>query len=80
MVIRIALSALLALAPLAARADVYLLMCAQPGCTASDGTTQPAGTALNRILWDGKTPFAAPPGELVVPDDGRPIYTPVFVH
>ena len=26
-------------------------------CVASDGTTQPAGTALYRFLWDGQTAF-----------------------
>lgn len=80
MVIRAAFAAMLALAPLAAHADSYLLVCGQPGCTASDGTTQPAGTALNRILWDGRTPFSAPPGELVTPDDGRAIYAPKVPH
>ena len=61
--------------PFAAHASSYVLVCASP-CEV-DGTTQPAGTALSRVIWDGSTPFA-PPGMNVVPDTGQTLYTPTL--
>ncbi len=62
--------------PAAAQAGTYLLVCGPAACVAQDGTTQPAGTAFARILWDGVTPYTPPAGQEVVPDDGRPIFQP----
>lgn len=70
------LAALLLLATAPARAATYLLVCGPASCHAADGTTQPAGTALGRIVWDGHAPYAAPAGEQVVPDDARAVYQP----
>lgn len=67
------LTSLLLIAAAPAR---YLLVCGPASCIAPDGTTQPAGTALNRVLWDGATRFAMPAGEQAVPDDGRTVYQP----
>lgn len=78
MVIR-ALALLLVLA-LPARAATYVLVCGPSSCTAPGGTTQPAGTALGRILWDGTTPYAPPPGERAVPDTGQAVYQPPAPH
>ncbi len=66
--------ALLAVGAGAARADAYLLVC-QPGpCRMRDGTTQPGGTAVARLLWDGRAPFTPHQGYALLPDDGRPVY------
>ena len=49
--------ALAALLSFAAQAAPYDVTCNAP-CKAYDGTTQPAGTVLNIVQWDGATPFA----------------------
>lgn len=72
----IMLAALLLLLALPAHAGRYLVVCGPASCVASDGTTQAAGTALNRIVWDGKTAYAPQAGQQVVPDDGRTLYQP----
>lgn len=54
---------------------VYVLIATVPW-NASDGTTQPIGTVMNRILWDGVTPYTPPQGFTAVPDNGHPIYNP----
>ena len=72
--------ALLLLFALPARAATYVLVCGPAPCTAPDGTTQPAGTALGRILWDGHAAYTPPAGEQVVPDTGQAIYQPPPPH
>lgn len=57
-----------------AYAGKYVLVCSTP-CPASDGTIQPAGTALNRVLWDGVAPYT-PPGVFIVLDTGQTLYAP----
>jgi hypothetical protein len=61
------------LAPLCAHAANYVVVCATT-CTAFDGTTQPAGTALNRIIADPT--FNPGPGLALIPDTGQSIYAP----
>lgn len=46
---------------------------------ASDGTSQPAGTAFNRVMWDGVTPFDPGRNMELIRDDGRALYQPAFV-
>ena len=65
--------ALLAAVP--AQAATYAIVCAAP-CVASDGTTQPAGTALAAIAYDGRAPYTPPPNTAVVPYAGQTIYVP----
>ena len=77
---RAALIAALMLAPLSARAATYVLVCGPSSCTAPDGTTQAAGTALGRIVWDGTTPYTTPAGEQAVPYTNQTIYQPVVPH
>lgn len=80
-VIRAALIApILALAPIGAHAATYALVCGPSSCTASDGSTQPAGTALATIIWDGKTPYTPPAGEQAVPYTGQPLYQAAVPH
>ena len=79
-VVRAALLALALLAPFSAHAATYALVCGPSTCTASDGTTQPAGTALATIIWDGHTTYTPPAGEQAVPFAGQPIYQPVVPH
>jgi hypothetical protein len=67
--------ALLALAS-TANAGTYVVVCTAP-CTAPDGTTQPAGTAVNRIVADPD--FNPGDGLSLVADDGRPIYAPTTI-
>lgn len=55
----------------------YLIVCTSP-YLASDGTTQPVGTAINRVMWDGVTPYSPGLGLSLVPDDGRTIYQPAM--
>jgi len=54
-------------------AGSYVVQCSTP-CTASDGTTQPAGTAVNRILADPG--FDPGPGLALAPDTGQSVYAP----
>ena len=79
-VIRAALIAAIALAPVSAQAATYVLVCGPGTCKVGDGTMQPAGTVLGRILWDGTAAYVPPPGEQAVPDTGQPIYQPVMPH
>ena len=58
-----------------AKADVYLLVCVAT-CDPGDFTVQPPGTAIERIEWDGVTPYNPGPLYTVIPDDGRPLYQP----
>ena len=51
----------------------YVVTCTAP-CVASDGTTQPAGTVLNRILADPT--FNPGPGLSLQPDTGQAVYVP----
>jgi hypothetical protein len=34
------------------------------------------GTVINRIIWDGHTPYTPPPGTFVAADDGTQIGNP----
>jgi hypothetical protein len=58
-----------------AHAGNYVVVCTAP-CVADDGTTQPAGTVLNRITWDGHAPLGLPAGLAVQPDTGQARYDP----
>lgn len=71
MVTPFAVAFLLIAAP--ALAGNYVVTCTGP-CTASDGTTQPAGTVLNRILADPG--FDPGPGLALAPDTGQAVYAP----
>lgn len=55
-----------------AYADVYVLRCLTP-CTAGDGTTQPPGTYLRLIEYDGVSPYN-PPGFTVIKYANQPVY------
>ena len=67
--------ALLALA-IPAKAAPYVLQCAlAQGCVAADGTTQPQGTYLAQISWDGVSTYQ-PAGLNVVAYTGQTIYVP----
>jgi hypothetical protein len=76
MVIRsaLALAAFLIASTAHAAPTRYLVVCTAP-CTAPDGTTQPVGTALNRVLAD-PAQFNPGDGLSLVADDGRAIYAP----
>ena len=63
--------ALLISAP--AFAGNYVVTCTT-SCTALDGTTQPAGTVINRILADPT--FNPGPGLSLQPDTGQAVYVP----
>ncbi|AHJ63432.1 Hypothetical protein GbCGDNIH3_5068 [Granulibacter bethesdensis] len=71
---RKAIIAVIALLLGAAAPASYVQVCTAP-CVAQDGTTQPAGTVLNRAVWieppahDGTTEWR--------PDQGQPLYQPV---
>ena len=56
-----------------ANAATYLVVCSTV-CTASDGTTQPAGAALNRVMADPSWSPGA--GLALIADDGRALYAP----
>ena len=56
-----------------ARAGNYVVACAA-SCVAADGTTQPAGTVLNRIVADPG--FSPGTGLALAPDTGQAVYTP----
>jgi hypothetical protein len=56
---------------------VYVLLLASP-TVMSDGTTQPTGTPVGRVQWDGVTPYH-PAGYTVVPDTGQVCYIPAVV-
>lgn len=69
------LIALLAsVAPALAAPGTYLEVCSPGSCRALDGSTQPAGTVINRVVVDPAT--FSKPGVAYVPDDRRPIYSP----
>ena len=54
----------------------YVLQCnLAQGCVAADGTTQPNGTYMELISWDGVSPYH-PAGMNVVPYTGQTIYVP----
>ncbi len=56
-----------------ALAGNYVVTCTAP-CVASDGSTQPAGTVLNRIVADpGLSPGT---GLALAPDTGQLVYAP----
>jgi len=57
-----------------AHAGTYVLQCTTP-CRASDGTTRPIGTFLQKVEWDGVRPYA-PPGFNVVPYTNQTVYQP----
>ncbi len=60
-----------------ARAGTYVLQCAlAQGCVAIDGTTQPLGTYLQKIRWDGASPYH-PAGMNVVLYTNQTIYIPI---
>jgi hypothetical protein len=52
----------------------YVVQCTA-ACTASDGTSQPAGTNIIRVLADPAT-FAPGAGLVLVPDTGQALYAP----
>jgi hypothetical protein len=54
-----------------ALAGNYVVTCTIP-CIVSDGTTQPAGTVLNRIVADST--FRPGAGLSIVPDTGQAVY------
>ena len=70
--IRLILAALLWASP--ALANTYAVQCAAGGCVASDGTLQPAGTVVNRIVAAPGTNLG--PSYTLVPDTGQAIYAP----
>jgi hypothetical protein len=65
------------LAPLGARADIYAETCADtvtdPRCVG-----QAVGTTIERVPWDGATPFA-PPGIILVPYTNQTVVIPAYV-
>jgi hypothetical protein len=58
-----------------ALAASYAVVCSAP-CTAQDGSTQPIGTVVNRIVWNGLAPWTPPPNTVVVADTGQVVYSP----
>ena len=70
---RLLILLLLALAVPARAAQQYVVTCSAP-CLAPDGTTQPAGTALNRIV--ASAGFSPGAGLALVPDIGQALYLP----
>lgn len=52
-----------------------LVICALDACVTRDGTTQPRGTAFDRVVTnpDGSD-YNPGPGLALVPDDGRALY------
>ena len=68
-----ALLLLLALPAYAAPSN-YALVCTAP-CVASDGTTQPAGTVLGKVLANPDWNPGA--GKQIVPDTGQAVYVPI---
>ena len=67
---------LLLMAPaVAAPLSSWAVVCTAP-CIASDGTTQPTGTTLMKIWWDGVAFWPPPPNTQVVPDTGQTVYVP----
>lgn len=56
--------------------NAWLIVAGPNGARADDGTHQPAGTALNRIVWDGVADYPPPSGCVLIRDDGRQIYEP----
>lgn len=45
-------------------------------CVALDGTTQPSGTTIEEISWDGVSPWTPPPNTHAVPFTGQSVYQP----
>ena len=73
MVNRFTLAALALLLSAPAFAGNYVVICTAP-CVASDGTTQPPGTVINRILADPT--FDPGPGLSLQPDTAQAVYAP----
>ena len=48
----------------------YFLICGPGGCTAPDGTQQPAGTAVGHILYDPADEYTPPDGLVLTPAAG----------
>jgi len=67
------LAAVFCLLALPATAGQYVVICTAP-CVASDGTTQPVGTVLNRIL--ASPGFVPGSGLSIVTDAGQTAYAP----
>lgn len=60
---------------LPANAATYALECTA-SCTAGDGTTQPAGTILGLVIWDGHSTWTPPSGLEAVLYTGQTVYVP----
>lgn len=71
----VALFSLLVAVPSFAAPASWAVVCTTP-CVASDGTTQPVGTVLQKVWWDPATPWKLPANTQVVPDTGQAVYTP----
>lgn len=69
------ISLLIATAAQAQTPQTYALQCTA-SCVASDGTTQPAGTTLNLVQWDGVSAWSPPAGMTAVLYAGQAIYQP----
>ncbi len=69
----LALLLLLAVPAYAAPSN-FALVCTAP-CIASDGTTQPAGTVLGKVLAEAT--WNPGPGKQIVPDTGQAAYVPI---
>ena len=72
---RLILFALLISPAYAAQPSSWAVICTAP-CIAQDGTTQPAGTVVQKIWWDGVSNWTPPANAQVVPDTGQTLYTP----
>jgi hypothetical protein len=68
-----ALGLLLGGAALAAQPSSWAVVCTA-ACQAPDGTTQPAGTTVQKIWWNGVSVWPAPPNSRVTPDTGQAVY------
>ena len=73
MVNRFIIAALTLLISAPAFAGNYVVTCTAP-CVAPGGSTQPAGTVINRILADPT--FSPGPGLSLKPDTGQAVYAP----
>lgn len=59
----------------AAQSSSWAVVCTA-SCTALDGTSQPAGTTIEKIWWDGVSNWSPPANTQVVPYTGQTVYTP----
>lgn len=64
---------LLATPAVAASPSNWAIVCTAT-CTAPDGTSQPAGTMIGKIWWDGVTAWTPPPNTNAVAFTGQTLY------